>query len=222
MKKKVTWIILFLCLFSCHKTEELKSKAPPEYKDVPIKFIYVRITDRTSFFSVREIEYCYEAREYYEAKYKFPIKTVKVEVYDENDNVLDVSPIIKTYTQEFDRPLSLFVLTIPYQEKMRYFRLFRLDEKGEKISNEIYKKLLEEKEREENELFNQETEEEKRLTEDEDREEWEEKWEKEQEKWNEKWDKKIITRPLRKNLRYDYKTLDYINPCHYINYYLFN
>ena len=214
------WIILFLCLFSCHKTEELKSQVPPKYKDVPIKFIYAKIDDSGFSFNVHKIRYCYEARKYYETNYNFPVKTVKVEVYDEDDNVLNVSPIIKTYTQEQDYPG--FILTILYQEKMRYFRLFRLDEKGEKISNEIYRKLLEEEKREMKELSRQKAEEKKRLTEDEDREEWEKKWDEKWEKWNEKWDKKIITRPLRKNLRYDYKTLDYINPCHYINYYLFN
>ena len=237
MKKKVTWIILFLFLFSCHETEELKSKAPPEYKDAHIKFIYVLVEDLGRRFFVEIMQYCYKAIEHYETDYKFPMKTVKVEVYDEDDNILNVSPIIKTYTQEQDYPI--FILTIPYQEEMGSFNIFRLDKKREKISYEIYKKLLKAKEREKEELDRQELEEEKKLKREEEakaeedrkeweewerREEWEKKWENKRGEWREGWNKKIITEPLRKKLRYNYKTLDYndTSKCHYIDYSLFN
>ena len=208
MRKKAL-MILFLCLFSCDEAKELESKAPPEYKDVPIKLIYVRVKDRKKNpFIIDETRYCYEDQKKRYAYYKFPIKTVKVEVYDENDRVLDVSPVIRSSHQEYDYP-SFMLIIIPYQKGMKSFTIFRLTEEGEKISNELYKKLDEEREREEDELYREkEMKKEKGTI---DYKEWREKWE----KLRKKWDKKVITKPRRHTLDSYYETLNYSNFCHY-------
>ena len=124
---KIVYVLPLFFLFSCWNAYKIESKAPPEYKDIPIKFIYVHIRDHGQGFSIRKIEYCYKFQEYIDSNHMFISKTLQMEIYDENNKFLDTLPLKK---RSNDLTNSFFILKIPYRKNIKSFKIFRLDEKG--------------------------------------------------------------------------------------------